>query len=34
MEANGVIVLQDEDIEEYLNGMLVFYIKNEVLTTQ
>ena len=27
---NGVIVLQDEDIEAYLNGTLVFYNKNEV----
>ena len=32
--SNGIIVLQDEDIEEYLNGTLVFYNKNEVLVTQ
>jgi hypothetical protein len=31
---NGVIVLQDEDIEAYLNGTLVFYNKNEVPVTQ
>lgn len=28
---NGVIVLQDEDIEAYLNGTLKFYNKNEVI---
>lgn len=27
---NGVIILQDEDINAYLNGTLVFYNKNEV----
>ena len=31
---NGVIVLQDEDIEAYLNGTLVFYNKNEVPVIQ
>ena len=31
---NGIIVLKDEDIEEYLNGTLVFCNKNEVLVTQ
>ena len=31
---NGVIVLQNEDIEAYLNGTLVFYNKNEVPVIQ
>lgn len=31
---NGVIVLEDEDIEAYINGTLVFYDKDKVLENQ
>lgn len=31
---NGVIVLVDEDLEDYLNGTLVFYNKNQIPVTQ
>ena len=31
---NGIIVLVDEDIEAYENGMLVFYDKDKLPQTQ
>ena len=31
---NGVIVLEDEDLDAYLNGTLVFYDKDKVQVLQ
>ena len=31
---NGVIVLEDEDLEAYLNGTLIFYDKDKVPSIQ
>jgi hypothetical protein len=31
---NGIIVLEDADVEAYLNGTLVFYDPNDLPVTQ